>query len=250
MLVRQAYVPDHVFTVDPTVWSNWPFTVPAVADLAENGLTFSQPITILVGENGSGKSTIVEAVAEAYGLDARGGRAGRKYGNARPKTPLGEVLQVETTAAGARLRSGPRSRNKGYFLRAETAFGFMNAVNGLHGYWSENTSEMSHGEGFLTVLGEMFQSPGFYVMDEPEAALSFFSCLRLIALMDQLASSGAQIVCATHSPVLAAAPGAEIIEVGDFGCRRTDWAALGLVDHWRRYLSDPTAYLRHLTATE
>jgi predicted ATPase len=120
-------------------------------------------------------------------------------------------------------------------------------LGGVPGYWADNTAEMSHGEGFLTVFDSMFSDPGFYVMDEPEAALSFTSCLQLVALMYQLGQSGAQVVCATHSPILAATPGAEIIEVGEHGLRRVDWADLELVDHWKRYLAHPPAYLRHLT---
>lgn len=247
MLVHRAYIPNHLRPTDPRGLSEWPFTIPAVVDLAEQGLTFNRPVTFLVGENGSGKSTVVEAVAEAYGLDAQGGRAGRKYGNARPKTPLGQILRIDTTAAGARMRTGPRNKKKGYFLRAETAFGFMETVSGMRGYWEENTGEMSHGEGFLTVLGSMFRDPGFYVMDEPEAALSFTSCLRLVALMHKLGETGAQVVCATHSPLLTATPDADIIEVGEHGCRRTTWERLALVDHWKRYLSDPQFYLRHIT---
>jgi predicted ATPase len=120
-------------------------------------------------------------------------------------------------------------------------------LGGVPGYWTDNTAEMSHGEGFLTVFGSMFRDPGFYVMDEPEAALSFTSCLQLVALMYQLGQSGAQVVCATHSPILAATPGAEIVKVGEHGLRRVDWADLKLVDHWRRYLEHPSAYLRHIT---
>ncbi|MGH3620237.1 MAG: hypothetical protein ACRDQ5_00385 [Sciscionella sp.] len=148
------------------------------------------------------------------------------------------------------MRGGPRSKKKGYFLRAETAFGFMETVSGMLGCWDEDTSEMSHGEGFLTVFQAMFREPGFYVMDEPEAALSFASCLRLVALMHELGNSGSQVVCATHSPVLAATPGADIIEVNDDGYRNTTWDKLELVDHWRRYLNDPDLYLRHITGTD
>lgn len=83
-------------------------------------------------------------------------------------------------------------------------------------------------------------------MDEPEAALSFTSCLHLVSLMHQLGDIGAQIICATHSPMLAATPGADIIEVGEHGFRRTKWEDLELVAHWRRYLTDPNSYLRHV----
>jgi predicted ATPase len=122
----------------------------------------------------------------------------------------------------------------------------MNTVSGVHGYWKEDTSAMSHGEGFLTVFREMFDAPGFYVMDEPESALSFTSCLRLVGLMHQLGQTGAQVICASHSPILVATPGADIIEITEHGTRRTKWADLEIVDHWRRYLDNPDAYLRHI----
>lgn len=243
MLVRRAFIPEGL---RPDSDEQWPFSVPCVAELAESGLQFTAPVTMVVGENGSGKSTLVEALAEGFGLDARGGRAGRKYGNDRPKTALGEVLQLETTSAGARMRSGSRSRRKGFFLRAETAFGLMNSVSGMQGYWEADTEAMSHGEWFLTVFAEMMQEPGFYVMDEPEAALSFTSCLQLVGLMHELGSSGAQVVCATHSPILASTPGADIIEVGEHGTRRAKWDELQLTDHWRRFLDSPQTYLRHV----
>ncbi|AXK37545.1 ATP-binding cassette domain-containing protein [Streptomyces armeniacus] len=225
----------------------WPFTVPCVAELLDHGLTLRRPVTFLVGDNGSGKSTLVEAIAESFKLDAYGGRLGRLYGRPDPsKTPLGEVLRADTTVAGARMLAGPRRRKKGFFLRAETAFDMTENLGGLPGYWPEDTSAMSHGEGFLAMFRSMFDAPGFFVMDEPEAALSFTSCLQLVALMHELGESGAQVVCATHSPLLAATPGADIIEVGEHGSRRVEWDELALVDHWRRYMSDPHAYLRHL----
>lgn len=246
MLVRRLYVPERTLGDDAPDRSAWPYTVPCVVDLIDNGLALTQPVTFLVGENGSGKSTLVEAIAEAYGLDARGGRAGRKYTNDRPKTPLGERLRLDLTEEGARMLSGSRRKKKGYFLRAETAFGFMEVVSGMLGYWEEDTSVMSHGEGFLTVFDNMFREPGLYVMDEPETALSFTSCLRLVKVMHDLGQSGAQVICATHSPILAATPDADIVEIGEHGCRRAKWDELDVVDHWRRYLDNPQSYLRHL----
>jgi predicted ATPase len=190
------------------------------------------PVTFLVGDNGSGKSTLAEAIAEGFNLDSRGGRAAVATGKINPaKTPLGEVLRLETTAKGARMLAGPRLKKKGFFLRAETAFSMTENLGGVPGYWEENTAEMSHGEGYLAVFRAMFSDPGFYVMDEPESALSFTACLHLVALMCELAEAGAQIVCATHSPILAATPGADIVEVGEHGMRRVKWDDLELVDH-------------------
>ena len=244
MIVERLYVEDAL--VEAEARKRWPFTVPCVAALLRDGIELKQPVTFLVGENGSGKSTLVEAVAEAFGLDAQGGRAGRKYANERPKTPLGRVMRLDLTHQGARMITGPRNKRKGYFLRAETTFGFAQAVSGLPGYWSENLMTRSHGEGFLVIFEKMFREPGLYLMDEPEAALSFTSCLQLVSLMHQLGRTGAQVICATHSPVLAATPDADIVEVGEHGFRRAEWRELDLVDHWRRYLSEPAAYLRRL----
>jgi predicted ATPase len=245
VIVQRLYVPEPSADRRREL-ELWPFTVPCVASLARDGLSLTRPVTFLVGENGSGKSTLVEAIAEAFGLDARGGRAGRKYVNDRPKTPLGEMLRLDLTAQGNRMAAGPRTKRKGYFLRAETAFGLAETVSGMNGYWPEDLSEYSHGEGFLTIFETMFRQPGLYLMDEPEAALSFTSCLRLVALMYELSSSGAQIICATHSPILAATPEADIIEIGDHGIRRRSWDQLDLVDHWRRYLANPDHYLRRV----
>jgi predicted ATPase len=244
MFVRRVSVEQAL--ISDTARDQWPFTVPCVATIARDGLEFTRPVTFLVGENGSGKSTVVEAIAEAAGLDARGGRAGRKYGNNRDKTPLGKITRLDLTREGAQMTVGPRARRKGYFLRAETAFGFGEVVSGMHGYWDEDLSERSHGEGFWVIFESMFREPGLYLLDEPEAALSFTSCLHLVALMHQLAGSGAQVICATHFPILASTPGADIIELGSHGYRRAQWAERDLVDHWRRYLAGPEGYLRHL----
>jgi predicted ATPase len=237
----------HVPAATRTDGSSWPFTVPAVAALAAGGLSFTNPVTFLVGDNGSGKSTIVEAIAEGFNIDSRGGRAARRSGSPNPeKTPLGQVLQLELTRRGTRMIAGPRLKKKGFFLRAETAFSMTENLGGVLGHWDADTSILSHGEGFVEIFRSMFQEPGFYVLDEPESALSFTACLNLVALMHELGESGAQVVCATHSPILAATPGAEIVELGSHGMRRAKWADLALVDHWRRYLDNPDTYLRHI----
>jgi predicted ATPase len=144
-------------------------------------------------------------------------------------------------AAGRR----PRRQRKGFFLRAETLFNVAQIGSGLHGFWDAGLTLRSHGEGFLAVLGVMFSEPGIYLMDEPEAALSFLSCLGLMSLLDRLTAAGGQVICATHSPLLTALPGAQILELSGDGIRQAAWAELELVDHWRRYLANPSLYLRH-----
>lgn len=223
----------------------WPFTMEPVRHLAGHGLRFDRSVTFLVGENGSGKSTLIEALADAVKINSEGGKAGTKYASTREQTPLGSALMTGLTAAGLRLTAGPRRTKHGFFLRAETLFNLARNVSGLPGFWGTDLEQQSHGEGFFTVFEAMFRQPGLYLLDEPEAALSFVSCLRLVDFLHELGRSGSQIICATHSPIIASTPDAEIIELGPHGLRRTPWEELEIVDHWRRYLRDPHSYLRH-----
>lgn len=214
----------------------WPGTVPAVAQLVREGLDMAPGVTFLVGENGSGKSTLVEAVAMAYGLSPEGGSTQGQHSTRPTESPLGQALRVQRGLGSGRW---------GFFLRAETMHGwytYQEREVGGGGHWHE----MSHGESFLEVLATRFDSPGFYCLDEPEAALSFSSTLSLIGTLADLVDAGGQVLCATHSPVLAAMPGARILEVGDWGLRETSWEDLELVEHWRRYLDAPGRYLRHV----
>jgi predicted ATPase len=252
MLVDRVHLPPELVKLDYGLRrTDWPLTVPVVKALVGEGMRFRSPITFLVGENGSGKSTVVEAMAEAFGLDVRGGKINRKYQykGHEPKSALGERLHLDYTSAGARLMGGARAQRHGWFLRAETALEIMSQVSGKPGYWDKNVTEMSHGEGFLTLFNSLFDRKGLYLMDEPESALSFSSCLQLVRTMHDLGQTGSQIVCATHSPILAATPGADIIEIGTYGFRYVDdWRDLELTDHWRRFMDRPEAYFRHLFA--
>ncbi len=213
--------------------------MPCVRQLLDEGMRFTAPVTFLVGENGSGKSTLVEAFAEAFGLDPYGGSHDWRYASHREKSPLGRHIRFDAASPRGRRMARSWAARKGFFLRAETALDALDR----EGFGPDS---VSHGEGFLAAFRGKFLQPGLYVMDEPEAALSFSSCLELIGHLDQLARKGGQVVCATHSPLLTALPGADVVEVGEHGMRRVAWRELAVVDHWRRYLADPQAYLRHI----
>lgn len=215
----------------------WPRTMPAVQQLLAEGLDLT-PVTVLVGENGSGKSTIVEAIAMAFGLSAEGGSPHVRVSTRSTESDLHTSMRLVRSAGASRW---------GYFMRAETMHGVYTHVERLGGSPDPVFHEMSHGESFLSVLSIKFDSPGFYVLDEPESALSFTGCLGLLARLHELTAGGrAQALIATHSPIVAAIPGATIYEVGEWGYRQTAWEDLTLVDHWRRFLAAPDRYLRHV----
>ncbi|HET6533535.1 MAG TPA: AAA family ATPase [Actinoplanes sp.] len=221
---------DRGVQVDRAAW--WA-GIPAISAILDAGLNLPAGVTFLVGENGSGKSTLVEALALAYGLNVEGGSRNAMHRTRDTEAPLGDVLRLTRT---------PGKRANAYFLRAET-------MHGLYTYLQDEVEdpgtfhERSHGEGFLELLDRKFRGYGFYLMDEPEAPLSFTSTLSLMARLDALRAAGAQVVVATHSPLLTALPGATILELGEHGIRRTTWDELAIVGHWRHFLERPGAYL-------
>jgi len=96
------------------------------------------------------------------------------------------------------------------------------------------------------MLRSRVNQPSFYLMDEPDTPLSFIACLGLAALLHDLIRSGSQVIVATHSPIIAAVPGASILELGDWGIRAATWDELDMVSSWRRFLTEPDSYFRHL----
>jgi predicted ATPase len=221
----------------------WPATVPAAAQLLRDGLELPPGVTVLVGENGSGKSTVVEMLAEAYGLNPQGGSILARSVRVQETEPdAGQHLLVER---GLGWRSA-----WAYFLRADTMHSLYSYLEESRVNDARKLHKLSHGQGFLEILRTRVNQRGFYLMDEPDAPLSFISCLSLVALLHDLAAAGSQVIVATHSPVLASVPGATILELGDWGLRPAQWAELEIVQSWRGFLDDPQLYLRYLLADE
>ena len=176
-------------------------------------------------------------IDEAYGLNPQGGSALAPSFRIRPSEPgIGRGL---TVVRGARPRWS-------YFLRADTMHQLYTYLEQNPGKRPERLHELSHGEGFLEILRTRVDQTGFYLMDEPDAPLSFTSCLGLVALLHDLVTAGSQLVVATHSPVLAAVPGARVLELGLWGIRPASWEDLSLVVAWRQFMRDPRGFFRHL----
>lgn len=210
----------------------WPFTLAPVAQLLREGLELSE-LTILVGENGAGKSTIIEAVAMAYGLSPEGGSTFVRPAERPTESPLHERIRL--------VRGLARSR-WGYFLRAETMHGLLTFLERNPGADADYHAR-SHGQAFTelldTKLGHLARRGGFLVLDEPEAGLSFLTQVRLANQLAGLRDRGIQVLLATHSPILTATPGARIVELDDTGFRAREWRELMTVALYRRFLADP-----------
>lgn len=225
------------YHVAPMQRDAWPATIPAIRRVLDDGLNLAT-VTVLVGENGSGKSTLVEAIALAYGLSPEGGSTGARHRTRPTESPLPEHL---------RLLRGPGSARWGYFLRAETMHGLFTYLEEHPGNGDQPFHELSHGESFAAMLNSRrFDDDGFFVMDEPEAGLSFTAQLGLLAVMIDIAQRGrSQILIATHSPILAAVPGAQLLELDEDGISPRAWADLSVVAQHRQFLDAPEQFIRH-----
>jgi predicted ATPase len=178
--------------------SGYPFSIPAVRGM--NALSFHPDVTFFIGENGAGKSTVLEAIAVAMGLPAEGGSR-NVHRQQQEVSPLQRHL---------RLSKGYKAPRWSYFLRAESAFNVISYMDSVGDRKQPSLHERSHGEAFMDLLLDL-RADGFYLLDEPEAALSPNRQLAALSAIDQLVKRGSQFIIATHSPILLAYPNARIL---------------------------------------
>ena len=174
----------------------YPFNINAIKDTKE--VKFKKNVTFLVGENGSGESTFLEAIAIKYGLNPEGGSSSFTFSTYNSHSNLHEYLTLIT--------GGDIPRTK-YFLRAESFYNVASEINELkiNCYYNNfNFHNCSHGESFLELMKIRFYEKGFYILDEPEAALSPLKQMSLLCLINDLEQKGCQFIIATHSPILIA----------------------------------------------
>jgi predicted ATPase len=219
----------------------FPFDIPAIAGI--DRLDLGTPVTLLAGDNGTGKSTVVELVAEAMGFAREGGEFERL--GELPAVPRGVLDGALEPVLG---HSKPRT---GYFLRAESFFNVAQFVDrgeiyspDLSIYGDVPLHEQSHGESFLALAANRFGGQGLYLLDEPEAALSVTGALALLSIVVRAARDGGQFIIATHSPILLACPHAKVYELSADGVAETDYDDLEAVRLTRGFLEAPERYLR------
>ncbi|MBR7746744.1 AAA family ATPase [Undibacterium baiyunense] len=187
----------------------FPYYLPAVQ--AINNLQFHPDVTFFVGENGSGKSTVLEAIAIALGFSAEGGTKSVRFQTADTISPLHSVLLL--------AQSFKRPAD-GYFLRAESFFNvatYMDKMGYLDSYGGKSLHARSHGEAFMALLLTKLRGKGLYLLDEPEAALSPNRQLAALSAIHQLVQNDSQLIIATHSPILLAYPNAKIFQFSGNG---------------------------------
>lgn len=231
-----------------TSFDQYPFSLPAVRNLRT--LQLHPAVTFVVGENGSGKSTLLEAIAVAWGFNPEGGTKNFSFQTRSSHSSLHEYLT---------LIKGIRRPKDGFFLRAESFFNLATDIERMdaepapappiiNSYGGRSLHEQSHGESFFALMLNRFGGQGFYILDEPEAALSPSRQLAMIARLHQLVQTRSQLIIATHSPILMAYPDAWLYQITPEGLARIEYQQ---TEHYivaKRFLNDPKAQLDRLLA--
>jgi predicted ATPase len=172
-------------------------------------LEMEKPVTFFIGENGTGKSTLLEAIAVGYGFNPEGGTKNFNFSSRETHSNLNEYITVV---------KGIRRPKDGFFLRAESFYNVASEVDRLSeegpslvgSYGGRSLHEQSHGESFMALILNRFHGEGIYILDEPEAALSPSRQMALLCRIHKLVTQGSQFIIATHSPILMAYPDADI----------------------------------------
>jgi predicted ATPase len=227
-------------------FDQYPFSLPGVRNL--HSLDLHPAVTFIVGENGSGKSTLLEAMAVAWGFNPEGGTRNFQFQTRASHSPLHQYLL---------LVKGIKRPRDGFFLRAESFFNLgtdiermdaepADAPPVINSYGGRSLHEQSHGESFFALLTKRFGGNGFYILDEPEAALSPARQLAMMSRIHQLVQKRSQFVIATHSPILMAYPNAWLYQITTEGLARIEYQQ---TEHYivaKRFLSNTEAELQRL----
>lgn len=201
-------------------WEEYPFTVPAVRSLSQEMIRFHPQCTFFIGENGSGKSTVLEGLAQLESFHPSGGTRNFNFQSRDTQ----EENQLKWALSIGRGPMG-KLRRDGFFFRAESFYNVATYIEQLGSslYGDKSLHHQSHGESFLTIFAERLTGGGLYLFDEPEAALSPQRQLSFLAAMHGWIQNDAQLVIATHSPIIMAYPNAWIYEFSEQGIRRVEY---------------------------
>lgn len=228
---------------------NYLCNLPVVKNLLEIGhLPISKRVTFFVGENGFGKSTLVEAIAVSMGFNPEGGTANFNFST---KDSHSELFRYLTVCKGV------KRHKDGFFLRAESFYNVATNIDTLDSelslgppiissYGNISLHKQSHGEGFMALVENRFGSNGLYILDEPESALSPMRLLRLMCFIDDLVKRNSQFIISTHSPILMAFPDAEVFELSEKGINKVSYQE---TEHYRitkQFVNAPDKMLKYL----
>ena len=203
-------------------------------------LSFDESVTFFVGENGTGKSTLIEAIAVRAGYNGEGGSKNLNFETRQTVSNYSQYMSI--AKAGY--------EKDGFFLRAESFYNVATQLEDLgfdlDAYGGKSLHEQSHGESFLALVQNRFGGNGLYILDEPEAALSPSRQLTLLAEIKQLVDMNSQFIIATHSPILMAYPNATIYEISEKGIEKVKYEECEHYVLTKEFLNYPQRMLKYL----
>lgn len=227
-------------------FNKYPFTIPSIRLL--NELSFHPRVTFIVGENGMGKSTLLEAIAISLGFNPEGGSLNFNFSTFDSYSDLSDHLK---------LIRGIDKPKDGFFLRAESFYNLASNIEELDkepgggprvidSFGGVSLHNQSHGEAFFSTFMNRFGGNGLYILDEPEAALSPLRQLSMLSRIHELTNQNSQFIIATHSPLLMAYPSSKILELTDNGMKES---SLEETDHYKimkQFYDDKDRLIHHL----
>jgi predicted ATPase len=227
-------------------FTEYPYCLPVVRNLTR--IEFHPNVTFIVGENGTGKSTLLEAIAVASGFNAEGGSKNFQFVTRASHSPLHAVLN---------LNRGLKRPRDGFFLRAESFFNVAtnieeldkvpaNAPPIIDSYGGRSLHNQSHGESFFSLVTKRFGGNGLYLLDEPEAALSPSRQLALLVRLHQLVQANSQFIIATHSPILMAYSNATIYFLASDSISKVEYTDTEHYAVTRQFLNNHESMLAEL----
>lgn len=227
-------------------FNQYPFSLDVIRQL--DSIEFHPKVTFIIGENGTGKSTLLEAIATAYGFNPEGGTKNFAFSTRASHSDLYKYI---------RLAKSFRQPKDGFFLRAESFYNVATNIDTLDeapsfgppikdSYGGKSLHQQSHGESFFSLMLHRFGGKGLYILDEPEAALSPTRQMAMLTRMHQLAQEDLQFIIATHSPIIMAYPNAEILEIKDGTLIPTNYEATEHYNATKRFLNATPTYLKEL----
>lgn len=222
--------------------------LPVVENLKKmEGIRLTKNVTFLVGENGVGKSTLIEGIAVATGFNPEGGTINFSFATRESHSDLHNYLTVSR---------GYKKHRDGFFLRAESFYNVASNIDEMDeepggapiisSYGGVSLHKQSHGESFMALVENRFSGNGLYILDEPEAALSPMRLMRLMCYMQELVRQDSQFIISTHSPILMTFPGAEVLEITAEGIQAVNYKDTEHFLITKRFMDAPEKMLESL----